>query len=58
MITMQKYTVNQFDQSTFQVVDLQNNREICVCTNYDDWEDAKERAKEIANLLNEKERSA
>lgn len=58
MITMQKYTVNQFDQSTFQVVDLQNNREICVCTNYDDWEDAKERAKEIVKLLNEKERSA
>jgi hypothetical protein len=28
------------------------NREICVCSDYDDIEDAKERALEIARLLN------
>ena len=49
---MQRYTFNQFDENTFVVVDQNEKREICVCSNYDDWEDAKERAKKIVNLLN------
>ena len=52
---MQRYTISQFDASTFQVVDLFEQREICVCADYDDWEDSKERAQKIANILNEKE---
>ena len=35
------------------VIDQIEKREICVCSNYDDWEDAEERAKEIVLLLNE-----
>jgi len=49
---MQRYTISQFDGSTFQVVDLVEQREICVCSNYADWEDAKERAERIVALLN------
>jgi len=36
---MQRYVVNQFDVSTYIVVDQNEQREICVCSNYDDWED-------------------
>jgi len=54
---MQKYTVDQIDINTFQVIDLVAQREVCVCANYDEWEDAKERANEIARLLNKKEKS-
>jgi hypothetical protein len=49
---MQKYAVSQFDGSTFQVVDLVEKREICVCSDYDEKEDARERAEKIAALLN------
>ncbi len=49
---MQRYTFNQFDENTFVVVDQSEKREICVCSNYDDKEDAKERAEKIAMLLN------
>ena len=49
---MQRYVVNQFDVSTFVVVDQNEQREICVCSTYDDKEDAKERAEKIAMLLN------
>lgn len=49
---MQRYAVEQFDGSTFQVMDLMENREICVCSDYDDWEDAKERVEKIVALLN------
>lgn len=52
---MQQYTVRQFDGSTFQVVDHYENREICVCADYDDWEDARERAEKIVALLNASE---
>jgi len=48
---MQRYVVSQFDGSAFVVIDQTEKREICVCSNYDDWEDAKERA-EMAILLN------
>ena len=50
---MQRFVVYEFDWRTFLVVDQDEQREICVCGNYDDWEDAEERAKKIAFLLNE-----
>lgn len=50
---MQRYLVHEFDKSTFLVIDQEEQREICVCGNYDDWEDAEARAKKIAFLLNE-----
>jgi len=49
---MQRYSVSQTDGNTFVVIDLQEQREICVCSNYDDFEDAKIRAERIAMLLN------
>jgi hypothetical protein len=52
---MQRYTVNQVDGSTYQVVDLQYKREICVCSEFDETEDAKKRADSIALLLNNNE---
>ena len=50
---MQRYIVSQFDGSTFVVLDQTEKREVCVCSNYDDWEDAEARAEKIAKLLNE-----
>ncbi len=50
---MQRYAVFQVDLSTFQVVDTQDQREICVCSDYDEKEDAKERAEKIAASLNQ-----
>jgi hypothetical protein len=52
---MPRYAIDQFDGSTFQVVDLYEQREICVCADYDDWEDARERAEKITTLLNASE---
>jgi hypothetical protein len=49
---MQRYVVSQFDGNTFVVFDAQEQGEICVCGNYDEWEDAKERAEKIVLLLN------
>jgi hypothetical protein len=51
-----RYYVYQFDGSTFVVADNSDEREICICANYDDWEDAGERAQRIADLLNENPR--
>jgi hypothetical protein len=50
---MQRYIVSKLDGSSFIVIDQNEQREICVCSNYDDWEDAEERAKRIVMLLNE-----
>ena len=50
---MQRYLVCEFDKSTFLVIDQKEQREICVCGNYEDWEDAEERAKKTAFLPNE-----
>jgi hypothetical protein len=50
---MKRYVVSQFDGSTFQVIDQLEQREICVCANYDDWRDSEQRARKIAALLNE-----
>ncbi|MFN8383862.1 MAG: hypothetical protein U0V02_18130 [Anaerolineales bacterium] len=49
---MQRYVVSQFDGSTFVVIDQAEKREVCVCSEYDEREDARERAEKIANLLN------
>lgn len=49
---MPRYSVNKFDRSTFVVFDQVEQREICICLNYDDFEDAEERARNIVNLLN------
>jgi hypothetical protein len=49
---MKKYDVSQFDGSTFVVFEQNEQREICMCGNYDDWEDAEDRARRIAFLLN------
>lgn len=53
---MTRFVVSQFDKNTFIVVDQNEQREVCVCSNYDDWEDAEERAKNIVKLLNENAR--
>lgn len=37
---MQRYVVSQFDSNTFVVINEQEQREICVCSNYEDYEDA------------------
>lgn len=51
----ERYYISQFDGGTYQIIDSVKNREVCVCSNYDEWEDAKERARRIVLLLNESE---
>lgn len=48
----ERYYIAQFDGCTYQIIDSVENREICVCTNYDNWGDARERADKIVKLLN------
>ena len=50
---MERYTVSQFDADSFQVIDCREKREICICANFDNFEDARERAEKIAALLNQ-----
>jgi len=50
---MKRYIVSQFDGNTFVVIDQKEQREVCICGNYEEWADAKERAEKIATLLNE-----
>jgi hypothetical protein len=50
---LERYSMSQFDSNTFVVIDQVEQREICSCGNYDDYIDAEERAKKIAELLNE-----
>lgn len=50
-----RFDVYQFDHQTWVVFDQIDKKEICVCSNYDDWVDAKERAEKIALLLNQSE---
>jgi hypothetical protein len=35
------------------VIDQFSHREICVCSDYDDFVDARERAQKIVNLMNQ-----
>lgn len=53
LVNKERYYISQFDGDTYQIIDSVENREMCVCSNYDELEDAKERAKSIARLLNE-----
>ncbi|MBK7316735.1 hypothetical protein [Candidatus Villigracilis affinis] len=41
---MQRYIVSKFDGSTFAVIDQIEKREVCVCSEYDEGEDAKNEA--------------
>lgn len=50
---VERYSVYQFDGSNFVVIDQVEQREICICGDYDNWEDSRERAYKIASLLNE-----
>lgn len=50
---MQRYTISQFDNSTFVVLDKYENREVCVCSNYQEWTDAEKRAHYIVAALNQ-----
>lgn len=52
---VQRYYISRFDGDTYQIVDSIENREICVCSDYDDFFDAEERAKMIVKALNKKE---
>ncbi|MFT3892159.1 MAG: hypothetical protein QM730_11040 [Anaerolineales bacterium] len=48
----ERYYISQFDSDTYQIIDSIEDREICVVSNYDEWEDAEQRAKKIVDLLN------
>lgn len=52
---MKRFIISRFDGNTFVIIDRNEQREICVCSNYDDQEDAEERAKKIVKLLNANE---
>lgn len=49
---MQRYGISEFDSDTFVVVDNYDKREVCVCGNYQEWTDAEDRARQIADALN------
>jgi hypothetical protein len=48
---MPNYSIHQVDANTFVVANTAQGREICVCNNYDEWDDAGLRAETIAWLL-------
>ena len=47
-----RFLVLKFDGNTYQIIDSAENCEICVCSNYDDFDDARERAEKIVKILN------
>jgi len=49
---MQRFKVSQWDADTFIVTDTHEDREFCVCANYDTHNDAEQRAETITILLN------
>ena len=49
----ERYYISQFDGDTYRIVESVEKREFCICSNYDDWGDAEQRAKKIVLLLNE-----
>lgn len=49
---MKRYRVSQFDSETWIVADSVENREVCICGDYQGWRDGKRRAHLIAGLLN------
>lgn len=48
---MHRYMVSHFDGNTFVVMDQTEQRGVCDCSDYDDWEDAANRANMIVLLL-------
>ena len=50
---MQRIDIYKVDEQTFVVFDTVEKSEICVCSNYDNWEEADQRAKNLARLLNQ-----
>jgi hypothetical protein len=49
---MERFFVYLLDNNSFVVADQVLSKEICVCSNYDDVEDAEGRANQICFLLN------
>jgi len=49
---MKRYRVDQFDSETWIVTDCIENREVCICGDYQGWRDGRRRAHLIAGLLN------
>jgi hypothetical protein len=47
----QRYYVSQFDGGTYQIVDVIENQEVCVRSNYDGFLDAVKGAEEIAKFI-------
>jgi hypothetical protein len=47
-----RYTISKFDNHTYVVMDIIQEREICVCSEYDEFYDARKRAIKIAKILN------
>ena len=50
---MTRYSFYRFDTNTYVVFDRDEQREICVCSNYGELSDAEHRAQTIATLLNQ-----
>ena len=50
---MQRYSFYQFDVNNFVVIDEAEQQEICVCSNYNEYSDAENRAQIITTLLNQ-----
>ncbi len=53
---MERFIVSQSDFETLQVIDEFEQREFCVSSNYEGWEDAQARAHVIADALDKAQR--
>lgn len=49
---MERYYVYRFDNETFVVADNVTNREVCLCGEFGEGEDAENRAEKVAAALN------
>jgi hypothetical protein len=49
---MKRFNSYKFDSKTFVIFDRIEQREICVCSNYDGWLDAEQRTNIIVQALN------
>ena len=47
-----RYTVEQVDSSTYQVIDLTHHREVCVCGEFEGGSNPQRRAQLICDTLN------
>ena len=55
---MRRFGIYKYDMSTYIVVDRELNRELCICTSYEEGSDFKSRAKTIASALNAAHKTA